>query len=414
MDILFYQSIKKELTENILPYWEKYARDTESGGFFGNIDNNNNQNKNEIRSIVMTSCFLWAYSAAARLFNKPEYLDMAEYASSSMMHQFFDKDNGGFFWSVNTDGTPCVSKKQIYGEAFAAYALSEYAAALTEIKKQTLQPYAVMDKALSIFSLLEKYARDPENGGYVEALTTDWKPTTDLKLSEKDIDCEKSINTNLHVMEAYTNLYRNLSIVYPEQKDTKILVGKSLSDLVRVSITKILQQNGHLGIYFNRDWSRIDNEISYGHDIEASWLLWEAANELSNEQLISEVRPVSVRMAMVAYEEGFDKKSGGFENTLINGKKDKTRIWWNQAEAVNGFFNAWELSGSDNFKEAFQLVWKWIEEYQVDKKNGDWFWAVNENGKPDLEQAKGGNWKTAYHNARCCMEILRRTGNAKI
>lgn len=412
MNEVFYKSVKNELMNNILPYWEKYARDTETGGFFGTIDNTNKQDKSESRSIVMTARFLWTYSAAARLFNEPAYLDMAEYASAAMMHQFFDKDNGGFFWSVNPDGTPCIAKKQIYGEAFSAYALAEYAAALTEVKKQTLQPYAVMDKALAVFSLLERYAHDPEYGGYTEALTADWKPTADLKLSEKDIDCDKSMNTNLHVMEAYTNLYRNLAVVYPDQKDTRTLVGKALSDLIRVSITKILQKNGHFGVYFNKDWSRIGNEISYGHDIEASWLLWEAANELGDEQLMSEVRPVSVRTAMVAYEEGFDKKSGGFENTLVDGKKDKTRIWWNQAEAVNGFFTAWELSGSDTFKDAFQLVWKWIQEHQVDKKNGDWFWAVDESGNPDLTRPKGGNWKTAYHNSRCCMEILRRTGTS--
>jgi len=410
MDLAFYRSIKKELTQNILPYWEKYARDTETGGFFGNIDNSNHQDKNSARSIVMTSRFLWAYSAAARLFKDPSYLDMAEYASSAMMHQFFDKDNGGFFWAVNPDGTPCVSKKQIYGEAFATYALAEYAAALTEVKNQTIQPYAVMDKALAMFSLLEKYAHDPEFGGYAEALATDWKPTADLKLSDKDIDCEKSMNTNLHVMEAYTNLYRNLAVVYPDQKDTRALVGKQLANLVRVTITKILQKNGHFGVYFNKDWTRIDTEISYGHDIEASWLLWEAANELGDEQLMAEVRPVSIRMALIAYEEGFDKKTGGFENTFIDGKRDQTRIWWNQAEAFNGFFNAWELTGGDNFKEAFQLVWKWIEEHQADKQNGDWFWAVDQNGTPDLSQPKGGNWKTAYHNARCCMEILHRAG----
>ncbi|MFA6856000.1 MAG: AGE family epimerase/isomerase [Treponema sp.] len=414
MDISFYHSIKKELIQNILPFWEKYACDTESGGFFGSIDNNNNQNKNESRYIVMISRLLWTYSAAARLFNEPEYLDTAEYAFSGMMHQFFDKDYGGFFWSVYSDGTPCIPEKEIYGEAVAIHALSEYAAALTEIKKQTLQPYAVMDKALAIFSLLEKYARDPENGGYIEALTADWKKTTDFKLSEKDIDCNKSMNTNLHVLEAYTNLYRNLAVVYPDQNDTRILIGRSLIDLVRIFTTKILQKNGHVGIYFNNDWTRIDNEISYGHDIEVSWLLWETANEIGDEQLMVEVRPFSIRMATIAYEEGFDKENGGFEDTLINGKQNKTRIWWNQAEALIGFFNAWELTGNDNFKEAFQSVWKWIKEYQIDKKNGEWFWSVNENGKPDLAQPKGGNWKTAYHNARCCMEILRRTGNTKI
>jgi|WetSurMetagenome_2_1015567.scaffolds.fasta_scaffold94812_1 cellobiose epimerase len=411
MDKSFYDSIKIELTQNILPYWEKYARDISTGNFFGNIDNTGKQNHEEPRTIVMTARFLWAYSAAARLLKNTTYLDMAEYAFSAVMHQHFDTLNGGFYWSVTPDGTPCVSKKQIYGEAFAIYGLCEYAAALHDIKGQDYQPYAIIDKALATYSLLEKYAYDPEEGGYAEACAVDWKPTTDLKLSDKDIDCDKSMNTNLHVMEAYTNLYRTLAIIYPEQKDLRKLVGNSLTKLVRTTITKILQKNGHLGIYFTKNWTRIDNETSYGHDIEASWLLWEAVNELGDEQLLTELRPVVIRMARIGLDEGFDKTTGGFENTFIDGKRDRTRIWWNQAEALNGFYNAWELTGQDDFKQAFMKEWNWISTYQKDAKDGDWFWAVDAAGKPDLTQPKGGNWKTAYHNSRCCMELLRRSGS---
>jgi mannobiose 2-epimerase len=410
MDKSFYDSVKEELTGDILPFWEKNAKDVSTGGFYGNIDNSGKKDEAEPRTIVMTARYLWTYSAAARLFKDASYLDMAEYAFTAVMHQYFDKENGGMFWSVNPDGSPCAAKKQIYGEAFAMYALSEYAAALVEIRHETLQPYAVIDKALALFSLLERYARDPVDGGYVEACGADWKPAADRRLSDKDIDCDKSMNTNLHVMEAYTNLYRCVAVVYPDQKDTQKLVGSALADLVRVTTGKILRKNGHLGIYFNADWTRIDNEISYGHDIEASWLLWEAANELGDESLQQEIRPVSIRMATIALEEGFDAETGGFENTLVGNVRDSTRIWWNQAEAVNGFYNAWELTGGDNFKQAFQKVWKWIMDFQRDTAGGDWFWAVGKNGKPDLTQPKGGNWKTSYHNARCCMELLKRSG----
>lgn len=412
MDKNFYASLEKELTEDILPYWEKFARDEKTRGFYGKIGNDNSRDGSEGRSIVMASRFLWTYSAAARLYNDKKFLDMADFAHSAVMHQHFDKDFGGMFWSVNPDGTPLVEKKQVYGQAFALYALAEYAAALVEVRAQTLQSAAAIDKALAQFSLLEKYARDRKDGGYIEALARDWKPTDDLKLSEEDIDCAKSMNTNLHVMEAYTNLYRCLSVVYPDQADTRKFVGEALSDLVEVTVEKILRGDGHLGIYFDMDWRRIDDEISYGHDIEASWLLWEAANELGDEKLMEKIRAVSVKMAEVAYNEGFDKKTGGFENTLVGGKKDSTRIWWNQAEAVNGFYSAWELTGQEKFKDAFTRVWGWIENFQRDKKNGEWFWSVGRDGRPDLSRDKGGNWKTSYHDARCCMELLRRSGSA--
>lgn len=411
MDKKFYEELQDELKNNILPYWENHAKDSATEGFFGAIDNDNKCDANEWRGIVMVSRFLWSYSAAARLYHTIDYLEMADYAYEYMFHHFFDTLNGGMYWAVKADGDPLDTRKQIYGEAFSIYAICEYAAAQREVRNLDYPATVIMDKALALYTMLEKFARDPVNGGYCEALNADWSHTNDTKLSPKDIDCDKSMNTNLHVMEAYTNLYRNLPVVYPQQTDTRKLIGKSLADLVRIHLTKILAKDNHLRLYFNKEWKQVGrDEISYGHDIEASWLLWEAANELQDKSLMEEVRPVSINIARVSLVEGFDKSTGGFENTSENGKRDTTRIWWNQAEAMNGFYNAWELTGGEDFKNAFLKEWEWINKAQKDSVNGDWFWAVNKEGKPDMGEVKGGNWKTSYHNSRCCMELLKRSG----
>ncbi len=409
----FYNEIKDELVNNILPFWPKNAKDLATGGFYGSISNTGTHSAKEWRGIVMVSRFLWTYSAAARLLKDDSYLEMADYAHDYMMKYFHDPYYGGMYWSVTSDGKPLVERKQIYGDAFSIYALSEYAAAIKELREEDEVSQLVMDQALEVYNLLEKHAYDPEFGGYYEAKARDWSDTAETKLSDKDIDCDKSMNTNLHVMEAYTNLYRTLAIVCPEKKSERKNVGLALRNLVEVHIEKILAKKYHLTLYFDRNWKGTGpKEISYGHDIEASWLLWEAAEELKNIELKKLVKPVAIKIAQLSLVEGFDKSTGGFENTMDeNGERDTTRIWWNQAEALNGFYNAWQMTGDMEFMDAAEGVWNWIKNYQRDSENGDWFWAVNSKGKPIKREAKGGNWKTSYHNARCCMELLRRSGN---
>lgn len=416
MDAKFYESVKNELFNNILPYWDKYARDFQNKGFFGAIDNDNKQDSKCQRSIVMTSRFLWTYSAVARMTKDAKYLEMADFAYDVIINKYFDKDNDGVFWSVMPDGTPKVDKKQIYGEAFCCYGLSEYAAAVKELAPSKMSgeealSEAAMNHALDIYNLLEKYAYDPEFGGYVEARARDWSKTDDMILSPKDMNCPKSMNTNLHVMEAYTNLYRTLPVVFADAKSIRAEVGESLSELVRITIDKILQPNAHLGMFFDMKWTLLMDEVSYGHDIEASWLLWEAACELGDEELKSEIRDTVIRVAKVALDEGFDKENACLENFLRNGGKDRdrTRVWWNQAEAMNGFYNAWEMTGDKEYEEACEREWNWILNHQIDKEHGEWWSALDVNGNPILKEDKGGNWKTSYHNGRTCMELLRRS-----
>ncbi|MCQ2587569.1 MAG: AGE family epimerase/isomerase [Treponema sp.] len=443
MDQQFYQSVEKELFTNILTYWDKYARDYNNKGFFGEIDNENNADPKCQRSIVMTSRFLWTYSAVARMTKDPKYLEMADFAYDVIINKYFDKKHDGVYWSIKPNGRPKVAKKQIYGEAFCCYGLSEYAAAVKELREGEVSPCGsskespipsagsdaarnaclkdseteqlpvsqkAMNKALDIFYLLEKYARDYDDGGYVEARARNWKFTKDMILSSKDMNCPKSMNTNLHVMEAYTNLYRTLPVVFEDAGAIRKEVGDALSELVKVTVEFILQPNAHLGMFFDMNWKLLADEISYGHDIEASWLLWEAACELNDEELKSEIKDTVIKVAEVALDEGFDKENGCMENFLKeNGSvRDRTRVWWNQAEAVNGFYNAWQMTGEEKYAKAVEAEWKWIQTYQVDKIHGEWWNALDENANPILNESKGGNWKTSYHNGRTCMEVLRR------
>ncbi len=440
MDQILYDSIQQELFNNILPYWTKNARDFKNKGFYGKIDNQNRPDAKCQRSIVMTSRFLWTYSAVARFTKNPDYLEMADFAYEVILNKFFDKKHDGVFWSVMPNGKPKVSKKQIYGEAFCCYGLSEYAAAVKELrenkggeslplapvsKESSATPSAgsdatrnarseeAMNKALDIFFLLEKYARDNDDGGYVEARAKNWKPTKDMILSSKDMNCPKSMNTNLHVMEAYTNLYRTLPVVFDDSNAIRQEVGDALSELVGVTVEFILQPNAHLGMFFDMNWNLLADEISYGHDIEASWLLWEAACELENEELKAQIKDTVIRVAQVALDEGFDKENGCMENFLKeNGTvRDRTRVWWNQAEAMNGFYNAYQMTQNPEYLQACKLQWDWIQNHQVDKTGGDWWNALDVTGTPILAEDKGGNWKTSYHNARTCLELLKRIKN---
>ena len=409
----FYQSINEELFQNILPYWDKYSKDEKNTGFFGKIDNDNVQDAECQRSIVMTSRFLWTYSAVARFTKDAKYLAMADFAYKVIIEKYFDKENDGVYWSIMPDGTPKVEKKQIYGQAFCCYGLSEYAAAVQELKKDEELAATAMNKALDIYNLLENHALDKENGGYIEARAKDWSKTNDMILSPKDMNCPKSMNTNLHVMEAYTNLYRTLPVVFADSKSIQSEVGQSLANLITVTQEKIVQKNAHLGMFFDMDWNLLADEISYGHDIEASWLLWEAACELKDEELKEQIRDDVIKMAEVALDEGFDKENGCLENFLLhsttNPKRDRTRVWWNQAEAMNGFYNAWQMTGHQKYQEACIQQWNWIQNHQVDKTNGEWWSALDQNGTPILAEDKGGNWKTSYHNGRTCLELLRRS-----
>ena len=388
------QKLKKqfenELTDNILNFWVKNVYDTSRRTFFGRITNDGKKFPEAPLSAVFTTRIMWTFSAAYRFYPTAIYKRMADEAFRILLEIFWDKTNGGIYWSVNPDGTPLDDKKQFYAEAFFIYALSEYHLAFNDERSKQL--------AVSMFLLMEKQAFDAQFGGYIEAKTADWQDTDDQRLSPKDMDVKKSMNTHLHILEAYTNLYR----IWKDEK-----LETQLQALIRIFLDKIISpETAHFILFFDRDWS-VKSEIdSYGHDIEGSWLLFEASEVLGEQTLINEVEHISVKMADVTEQEGLDKNGGVYYEK--EGEHLKAQFdWWPQAEAVVGFFNTWQRTKNEKYLQLSLESWRFIQKYIIDRKNGDWFWGVDKQLKV-LPQDKVNGWKAPYHNGRMCMEMIRR------
>jgi len=389
-----WQKLKKqfenELNENILNYWIHEVYDANRHTFFGKISNEGIKDSNAPLSAVFTTRVMWAFSAAYRMYPNAINKKMADEAFRILMETFWDNQNGGIFWSVFPDGKPEDTKKQFYAEAFFMYALAEYWMAFKDAKAWQV--------AVSMFMLMEKYAFDPEYGGYIEANTADWKETDDQRLSPKDLDVKKSMNTHLHILEAYTNLYR----IYKDEQ-----LKEKLEHLLRIFLDKILdEETGHLILFFDKDWTVRSETDSYGHDIEATWLMHEAAEVLGDKEIIEEVEKIAIKMSDVAITEGL-APNGGMFYEKADGHLHEQFDWWPQAEAVVGFFNTWQITNDEKYLEYSQKSWKFIQDYIVDKKNGEWFWGVDSNLKP-LKTDKVSPWKAPYHNGRMCMEMVRR------
>lgn len=384
------KQFEKELKDNILSFWVNEVYDSQRKIFYGRIENDMQKCADAPLSAVFMTRILWTFSAAYRTFPKPEYKNMADEAFRIILEQFWDHTNGGIYWSVFPDGQTDGTKKQFYAQAFFIYALSEYDLAFESEKAKQL--------SISMFMLLERYAFDDEFGGYFEANTADWKKPDDQRLSAKDLDVEKSMNTHLHILEAYTNLYR----IYRDPQ-----LEEKLEQLIRIFLDKIIdKQHEHLMLFFDADWKVHSKIDSYGHDIEASWLLCEAAEVLGNKQLLSEVQQVAVKISEQTVKVGLAKHGGLFY------EKDDDNLceefhWWPQAEAVIGFFNAFQITGDSKYLELTKSSWEFIQKYIVDYKNGEWYWGVTSDFKP-INETKVGPWKAPYHNTRMCLEMIRR------
>ncbi|WP_434481719.1 AGE family epimerase/isomerase [Paenibacillus glycanilyticus] len=386
------QEMESELIDNILSFWLKHSLSEQDGGFIGRMTNDLKVQATADKLLVLNARLLWTFAAAYRRYKTPDYLEVADRAYRYLMDRFYDREHGGFYWLLNDKGEPVQTKKQIYGQAFVIYAFSEYVRACPNDE--------VLQQAVRLFEQIERYSYDPEYKGYIEALDCNWQETEDLSLSSTDLNEKKSMNTHLHVLEAYTNLYR----VWPVEQ-----LRKKQAELIVTMIEKIVdEQSGHFKLFFDEQWHSKSHEISYGHDIEGSWLLLEAAEVLGDEPLISRAESVALAMAQAVYEEGVDTDGAVVNEAGPNGWTDTDKIWWPQAEAVVGFLNAYQLSGKEHFLQAAYRTWRFIDRYIVDKANGEWFWKVNQAGEPSLEAMKIDSWKCPYHNGRMGFETLER------
>ena len=385
-------AIKSDLRGNILPFWIQQVVDPASTSFHGALTNDLTLDAVVERGALLTSRILWTYSAAYRQYGAPEYLKMAERARADLMTRFHDDEHGGFFWAVDADGRVSNDRKQVYGQAFAIYALSEYHAATGRAD--------ALEEAIAVFRLIESKAREPQHGGYLEAFARDWSTIADMRLSALDLNAPKSQNTLLHVMEAYTNLLR----VWPDAT-----LRSALADLVDIMLSRVVDPaRGHLGLFFTEDWQSLSDRVSFGHDIEAAWLLTDAAKVLGDADLLARIEALAVHIAKVTLAQGVDADGALFYEGGPEGISNSDKEWWPQAEAVIGFLNAAQISGDAKFLAAALRTWDFIATHLIDRTHGEWFRAVTREGVAHADALKVSFWKCPYHNGRMGLEAVRR------
>ena len=410
------------LQNNILHFWQTKMVDRENGGFYGRIDAQGVLHPEAEKGAILNARILWSFSAAYRVLGLPEYLEMATYAKDYFLEHFIDKEYGGVYWSVDYKGRPLNTRKQFYAIGFALYGLSEYVRATGDRE--------ALDYAIALYECIEDHAFDKEYNGYIEAKTREWQPIADMRLSELDANFPKSQNTHLHIIEPYTNLYRCLKemqaatscdyvpvlgsvlpIGVSVPMETIISVEASLRNLIDIFTDRILNQDTHhLDLFFEMDWTRGAGHLeSYGHDIECSWLMHEAALVLGDQKVLRKVEQV-VREVAKASEKGL-RPDGAMihEANLDTGRADDDLHWWVQAENVVGWFNIYQYFGDEDALDKAVRCWEYIKTQLIDYKNGEWFWSRHPDGTLNTVDDKAGFWKCPYHNSRMCLEIIERT-----
>jgi len=390
------QEFQKELSEEllaILNYWMNNTIDFQHGGFYGQINQQNQVSPEAEKGAVLNTRILWTFSAAYNFTGDVKYLQIASRAFEYIKIFFYDHEYDGLYWALSNLGIPVNTRKQIYAQGFGIYGFSEYFKATGNEESLAL--------ALTLFDCIERYSFDEVNGGYLEALSRDWQPMDDMRLSEKEANYPKSMNTHLHILEPYTNLYR----VWPDER-----LAVQMKRLIRVFLDRIIDgKTAHFNLFFENDWTVKSSIVSYGHDIEGAWLLTEAAEVLGDKALLKEVEKMTLRMTDATLAEGATGDGSiYYEKDLGSGHIDKDRHWWPQAEAMVGFANAWQISGDEKYLQKSMDAWQFIKSHLIDRQLGEWFWKVNEKEKPSESEDKAGFWKCPYHNSRACMEVMRR------
>lgn len=379
-----------ELRGNILPFWAERMRDDVNGGFYGQMKGDGTLVPGAPKGAVMYGRILWTFSAAYRLFGDAAYLEAAIRAKEGLLEHFYDHEFGGVYWQVDAAGKPADTKKQFYALGFAIYGLSEYHRATGDAES--------LEYAIKLFESIENHSFDPVNNGYIEAAARDWREIGDVRLSDKDANERKTMNTHLHILEPYTNLYR-------VWKDPRL--EKQLRNLIGIFTDRIYSPcTDHLGLFFDDGWNKKNaGTVSYGHDIEASWLLLEAAAELGDGLLTERVKPVCGRIADAGMQ-GYRPDGSMIYEMHSDGRLDTDRHWWVQAETVVGLFYLWKLHGREAALDQALRTWDYIKDRLVDRKNGEWFWSVGADGGANRTDDKAGFWKCPYHNGRMCMEVI--------
>ena len=423
MDIkMLKQEMQDVLEKNILRFWLDKMQDHENGGLYGRIDGQGALHPEAEKGAILNARILWSFSAAYRVLGNPEYLEAATRAKDYLIEHFVDKEYGGIYWSVDYKGQPLDTKKQFYAIGFAIYGLSEYARATGDRE--------ALDYAIELYECVEEHSFDPQYNGYIEACTREWGEIADMRLSDFDANYPKSQNTHLHIIEPYTNLYRCLREMQAAEScnyvpvlgsvlpigvtvplETLARVEGSLRNLIDIFTDKILNpETHHLDLFFEMDWTRGAGHLeSYGHDIECSWLMHEAALVLGDQKVLKKVEKI-VREVAKASEKGL-RPDGSMihEANLDTGHADNDLHWWVQAENVVGWYNIYQYFGDEDALEKVFRCWEYIKTQLIDWEHGEWYWSRHPDGSLNTTDDKAGFWKCPYHNSRMCLEIIERT-----
>jgi mannobiose 2-epimerase len=386
----FGEEVIENLQSNILVYWMDNMVDPR-GGFYGRRDGHDRLDTDAPKGAILNGRILWSFSAAYRVLGDARYLEMATRAKREIIDRFYDRQYGGIYWSLTPDGEPLDTKKQFYAIGFAIYGLSEYARATGDEE--------ALEYAIKLFHDIENHSRDRERGGYFEAMTRDWQPIADMRLSDKDANSSKTMNTHLHIIEPYTNLLR-------VWRDPQLVEATTSLLNLFFDVIETPGQRGHLGLFFNDDWQRQDHIISYGHDIEASWLLLETALVLGDATLLIKALEHTEHIAEAALEGRCVDGSMVYERHA-NGSYDNDKHWWVQAENVIGQLYLYVFHGHKEMLERSYQTWRYISDNIVDRDGGEWHWS-RRHGTVNTDDDKAGFWKCPYHNSRMCLEVYER------
>lgn len=389
------QELKTLLQDNILRFWLTRMADKERGGFYGRCNGHNHIVPDAPKGAILNARILWTFSAAYRVLGHPEYLEAATRAKDYFLSHFIDHDFGGVYWSLDAGGNPLDDKKQTYAIAFAIYGLSEYA--------RTTGDTEAKQWAISLYKDIEGHAYDDHNNGYVEALTRQWDHIADMRLSDKDENGSRTMNTHLHVIEAYTNLLR----IWPDEE-----LRRQTHNLLNIFLVHIVNPHTHhLDLFFDDNWQGKRNIQSYGHDIEASWLLHETASVLGENDFLCRVES-EVKAIARAADEGLQTDGAMiYEYWTDSGLTDTQRQWWVECECVVGHINLFAHFKDQRNLDIALRCWQYIKTHLVDYEQGEWFWGCDADGLPDTVNDKAGFWKCPYHNSRMCLEIIQRNFN---
>ena len=416
------QEMQDVVENNILRFWLDKMVDREHGGFYGRIDGSGVLHPEAEKGAILNARILWSFSAAYRVLGNPEYMEAANRAYEYLIEHFIDAEYGGVYWSVDYLGRPLDTKKQFYAIGFAVYGLSEYVRATGDRE--------ALECALQLYDCIEEHAFDRAHNGYIEACTREWGQIADMRLSELDANYPKSQNTHLHIIEPYTNLLRCLKELHAQESGDYvpvigsmlpigvtipmqdiISVEASLRNLIDIFTDKILNpKTHHLDLFFEMDWTRGAGHLeSYGHDIECSWLMHEAALVLGDSKVLEKVEPI-VREVAKASEKGL-RPDGSMihEANLDTGHVDDDLHWWVQAENVVGWFNLYQYFDDGQALERASQGWSYIKSQIIDWENGEWHWSRHPDGTLNTIDDKAGFWKCPYHNSRMCLEIIERS-----